>query len=128
MAGHHVRKVYNSRNSILKSHLLPFPSTIEKRYNTNVFYVSMVLFRYLIIIYFLFFLRLFCTCYVCPLHQKIIRKSLNNSKSIAYDFGTNVSSHKNRLSKSQPSRQIFQVPEMLKSNKRKEYSNRKLIG
>ena len=68
-----------------------------------------------------------CLC-VCPFHQKTIRRSLSNLNSTNGTFGRNVSLYKNKLSKLQPSRLLFQVPGVLKSSKRKEYSNRKLIG
>ncbi|XP_028395830.1 coenzyme Q-binding protein COQ10 homolog B, mitochondrial-like isoform X2 [Dendronephthya gigantea] len=101
MAGYHVgRRV--KRN--LRSYLIALPSMVDK--------------------------RLFCayTAYfICPFHQKAIRRSLSNQKNILYDCGTYEGSNKMAV-KFQPSRRLFQVPGILNSSKRKEYSNRKLIG
>ncbi|CAB3999120.1 Hypothetical predicted protein [Paramuricea clavata] len=53
---------------------------------------------------------------------------MSNQQNILYEFETNTSLHRKKSFKSQPSRRLFQVPGVLTSNKRKEYSNRKLIG
>ncbi|CAB3999119.1 Hypothetical predicted protein, partial [Paramuricea clavata] len=101
MAGYHVGK-FIDRNNILRSCLLGFPFMIER--------------------------RIFCTHFLCPFHQKAIRRSMSNQQNILYEFETNTSLHRKKSFKSQPSRRLFQVPGVLTSNKRKEYSNRKLIG